>query len=143
VGTGPDSFFMALTLQMSRQGKLPPKLLDVEHEAAAAVQAKGQGGGGGATSASQATEIGMFGSNVRGTTWSRKMKDAAAAAAARELRLLLLRHMAQQHVYYMQVTGLDAAGMLHPKEKVQIIKKLHLLTPTSYTRTCVTLSPKP
>jgi hypothetical protein len=59
----------------------------------------------------------MGGSNVRGTTWSRKMKDAAAAAAARELRLLLLRHMAHQHVYYMQVTGLDAAGMLHPGEK--------------------------
>ena len=109
---------MALTLQLSRQGKLPPTLLDAEHEAAAAADGVGQGGGGGATSAPQATEIGMGGSSVRGTTWStRKMKDAAAAAAARELRLLLLRHMAQQHVYYMQVTGLDAAGMLHLEKK--------------------------
>ena len=109
---------MALTLQLSRQGKLPPKLLDAEHEAAAAADGVGQGGGGGATSAPQATEIGMGGSSVRGTTWStRKMTDAAAAAAARELRLLLLRHMAQQHVYYMQVTGLDAAGMLHLEKK--------------------------
>jgi len=113
---------MALTLQLSRQGILPPKLLDAEHEAAAAVEGEGQGGGVGATSAFQATEIGMGGSNVRGTTWSRKMKDAAAAAAARELRLLLLRHMAKQHVYYMQVTGLDAAGMLLPIKKMQIKK---------------------
>lgn len=117
VGTGPDSFFLALALQLHRQG-----VLQLTRESGSSL-----GGPGGAEQpvapvAGEQPPAGgqlvdpsaaMAGASdlASGNRKCIGAEDECIREGARQLRLKVLGHMAAHRHYYLDLTGLDLPGL--------------------------------